>query len=76
MERAQLSAAQHSHPVFQELVLMAVREPPDRGCGYFEVTSHILCAKVNSVREHDKTLDLVEDVDAPHLLDAQRTRFE
>jgi hypothetical protein len=32
-------------------------------------------ARVNSPDHHDKALDLVEDVDAPHLLDAQRTRF-
>lgn len=76
MEDAQVSAAQHTHPVLHQLVLMAIGEPPDGGCGYFEVTSHILCAKVNSVREHDKAFDLVQDIDALHLLHAQRARFE
>lgn len=76
MEGAQLRAAQHPHAVLRELVLMPVGESSDGGCGYFEVASHVLCADVNSVREHDKALDLVEDVDAPHLLDAQRARFE
>lgn len=73
MEGLQLSASEHAHPVLRELAPMAIDEPSDRGCGYFEVPRHILCANVNSVREHDKTLHLVEDVDTPHLFDAQRT---
>lgn len=55
---------------------MAIRKPTNSGCGYFEVPCHVLCANVNSVREHDKTLHLVEDIDAAHLLDAQCARFE
>lgn len=76
MEGAQVSTSQHLHSVVGQLRLVPVGQPPDRGCGYFEVTGHVLCAKVNSVGEHDKALDLVEGFDAPHLLDPEGRRFE
>ncbi|GAA3000405.1 hypothetical protein JCM13580A_32370 [Streptomyces drozdowiczii] len=71
MEFAQIRASQYPHAVLQKLALVPVGQPPDRPCGYFEVASHVLCAKVNPIREHDKAFHLVQDVDAPHLFDAQ-----
>jgi len=76
MEFSQLRAVKHPEAVFLELGSMPLGDLLDGLCGYFEVTSNLLCAKVNSIREHDKALDLVEDVDASHLFDAQRAGFE
>lgn len=76
MEIPQLSASQQREAALLHLTSMALGHLFDDLCGYFEVESHVLCADVNSVWEHDKALHLVEDVDAPHLLDAQRARFE
>ncbi|GAA2432092.1 hypothetical protein GCM10010433_35820 [Streptomyces pulveraceus] len=76
MEFPQLSATNEPEPILCDLSPVPLGDLLDYLCGYFEVTSHILCAKVNSVREHDKALDLVEDIDALHPLHAQRARFE
>lgn len=76
MIKTQVSASQHAHPIFDELRPMPGCELSDHICGYFEVPGHVLCANVNSVRKHDKSLDLVKSVYAPEMLDTQRLRFE
>ncbi|GAA2946383.1 hypothetical protein GCM10010446_34590 [Streptomyces enissocaesilis] len=76
LEDSQVIASQYLQPVLVEFGPMPLDDLLEDLCGYLEVPGHIVCAQVNPVREHDKRLDLVEDVDAPQVLVAHRARFE